>query len=143
MAYHLSRLLVLIVFEAVARAAPAMAAGGDDCTNVDEVVPVVLATICMGWTMLRYAQVLRRAANVRPERDGNKRRKVEESPRGPYAWEEDGYEGLKKVRVQDPEGRPGWAKFLQRDLGRYRAKSRHNGTIEKNKLYNELSTYGK
>ena len=106
---YLSRLLVLIVFDGLARVARAMAAG-DDGTNVEEVVPVVFATICMGWAMLRYAQMLSRAANVRPERDGNKRRKVEEKPRGPYAWEEDGYEGIKKVRVQDPEGRPGWTR---------------------------------
>ena len=122
--FSFSRLLVLgpllFVLEAVARVARAMAAG-EDGTNVDEFVPVVFATMCMGWAMLRYAQMLSRAANVRPERDGNKRRKVEERPRGPYAWEEDGYEGMNKVRVQDPAGRPGWAKFLQRDLGSYRA----------------------
>lgn len=43
---------MLIVFEAVARAARAMAASGDDGTNVDEVVPVVhpILAICMGWT---------------------------------------------------------------------------------------------
>ena len=37
-------------------------------------------------------------------------------------WEEDGYNGIKRVRVANPEGRVPWHKFANRTLSAYRAK---------------------
>ena len=91
--------------------------GDDGYPADDQVVSVCYATMCLGWAMLRYAQLLRRVASIRPITTGPKRRKVETVARGPYAWEEEGYEGIGKVRVKDPKGRPGWAKFVTRQLG--------------------------
>jgi len=76
----------------------------------------------MAAVSLRFARLLRRTAAI-CDGDGRmrKRRKVKDGPRL-YAWEEDGYEGLQKVTVKDPEASVGWKKFISRDLGSYKSK---------------------
>ena len=85
-------------------------------------VNLVAGILLLASAGIQVSRVLHRVARMDGRANGCRKERKQEDDKRSYAWEEDGYNGIKRVRVANLEGRVPWHKFANRTLSAYRAK---------------------